>query len=650
MTKIDTDPALRGKHESGLDLAGNVDILRDVIRRELPGALRSIIVSGENGTGIINDRAQRIFSLATLFPAGADELTESWNLLADKFDSQEGDQAAVINRKQITGILISVLVIQTTLPPHKKALCLENGSSAEIRLSRALKKTTQHSEATAQKVTQLGRIYDSFISETSEELQTPPVDINQNKRQIVLLDSYARLNNGNLMTFLQVFQSPTLPGSSYFLSRDHAAEPIFKSPFIAGLLRDGELETTSISIKSIIWSWLRRSNPNIPWVMEYFFQRKELQIFYWRSVVEMYEKLDPHVYLHGVKKDADQHVFNMDGSILSAILETLPSEADVRRQLAEIFVVNLGVFKNDFPGHPNISLVMERIKSLIDEVGGDESLSRALAILGDHQPGALALTRNGLITGEHITHAFYISNTPQSEVESAPTVSCKNQDIVVGEGEIKNSALGEALTLDPERVSKLLVHLNHKLGQTTRDSFDLAAEYERLPRGSVDHVVIPGILPSTHPLTDLLRIGVLAVARSDNDIEVIIDPEKTGIKTINKRPLCLQGNLDRHQELIIAGMNEEFAYTPLHLLLKSAALFARAEFIRGLGGRKHTSPYSIAELTQINRVVLSWNIFARENGFPMLGFDENTAGPVVFPLGDTTRIQRAALLTLNLIP
>lgn len=660
MVKIDEDPALRGSPAVDWDFStllpdkiGNVNELRDAVRRELPSVLTVMIASAVNGTNL-SQRSKLIFNYATLFPAYAPQLTESWRLLENEFDSQGEDRVSTFQHRQVVYLLIDALLNQTTSEPHQRALTLgENANTARRKVARILDETTQYDENMFDRLRRLKQKCNGFYDETSRELHTSPADKEQNKRQITLLDVYVRLNErGDFQQFVQKYLPQISPKLPQLMVRDkeQMAETILNTPFVSELLRDGELEGTTITVRTLVWAWVRRNNPDASWLMDYFLGRRKLQIAFWQRVVEMYEQSDPRKYIQRIGQNPHQHIFYME-SRLADILETLPSEVEIRRKLITAFIINLGVFKKNFPGHPNIDLVIIRIKNMVDEIGGDENFSQALAILEDHKPGVLTLTRQGLtVAGEQTPSAFYVSGAPRPEVAQTATGRKEEQTLVVRLSEVERpleSVLGLAHAVWQQDIPAILAHLNRKLGRTIQDPLDLAAAYERLPMGSVDHIVMPAILPSSHPLADLSRIGVLAVARNGNQVEIVVSPERVQIETGSPRPIILRGVLDEHKELVIAGADEEFDYTSVHLLFKSAAIFAKAEFFRGLGGRKSISPYSRAEVSQINQVALDWNAFAKGNGLPILGFDEKIVGSVVFPLGGTGRMQRAAFLTLN---
>jgi hypothetical protein len=653
----------------------------DMQARNVPEALR-IALNELDRVWSPDDRPDTVIRTrladATLQPRGSTELNETWKLLRKTAASRRYPLA-----KRVAATLVAdALHYQTGLP-----YTMKKHSGGDIRRPTAEDQARLRAADLVQDTERPTRKFYTPLAERADArkaakgpdlgaLQSVKDALAANYtherdivRQVTVIDDMVRMRRGSLYKFCEEINRPdesALVDFNTMMQQD--TQQVLTKPQVAALLLKGKLENADmLEVRYPIWraeavqrgivapdsssdrtaSVQRNTDAAV-----YFIQHPDLQTAFWKDFVQV--QPDGTVdngnlrYAENIVLEAPNVVPQLLGNIA---IETFPAQQKrtLIRQLTTVVARAHTISRTENSSRITESLpdLRAQLNTLAQRANMSGMIAEELAILRNEAPGAI--TRNNTYEARARTtdtrsdaSELYRSTMDFPTVEVRETVDTRLH-IVSGQTEVFPAWHGrEAQTPSDEDMPTLLMHMDahmERAGLTAKklESYAWPLRDRPVYRGK-GAAVIPELLPITHPLHDLHKVGIAAIEPTGKDFgfQVVIDAKKAGVAVEGGQLLIIDGIVDpSSREVLLSGLDDATTNTTIVQAIGEGAFMTRhARQSRSLHGQ---------DVSEVRTRVKAWN---QGGNVPTLSYTESVhpeADTVLFPINGKT-------ILLNIIP
>lgn len=608
---------------------------------QLPGIISTILQPGAEPGWLKDERTHNFLIWSTVLPSQSRNLEETWRLLSTALGRARQPDISVSDEVTLRAFFLAdPLVYQASIPVKSKI----NLNYIKFGLHRDW--ISEQSKMISQSELGDGLDYEKlkgnieYFKRRFEQLSHPAIDDNEASKQLGLLGQLGKLFENGFLDFWGEYHS-LASGEWLEMVGDRLEDSLTQSPYLAGLFKDGEFRDISPDLEAICWNELwRRSNQDKIWSpsdrVSYFHkQGRQFQRSFWanfysnRLTVDQSEWIlsgDRSISLLPAGAEVIKYTYLQSEDEFVRFMDTIPDlDADPKgrirflRRLIGVF----GALKSDSPGSQNQKILGGLIERLAEKSQVPNRLQNELGVLEDQKPGVLYLNvaseaysrfpsptqqRNEFFTAleREGLPLVYVSSAEWSDPRT-PTLPKQEESagVEICLGERKNIPIfGEVFIISSDERLKLFEMLNKNLGQSDPDKyFNLLVSYAE--KGLIDTkippVLLPGLLPASHNLSVLATLGILGVEQREDQVTIVVDGEKAGLKVEKGVKILIHGRM-YNQELDLTGNEEEFT-SPIRLLLNSALLLQRQTFI--------PEALTKEDISLVHKSVKAWNTYAK---------------------------------------
>lgn len=611
--------------------------------KKLPGAIQTFLADPflqikDPKTNPDLVEAMTAIPLATGLPAGAPQLTEGLRILQEAL-GPNGEEPLFNMPRRFTALLITDMLLHQTALPISRRMSVRfskdrNRAMANIRKVHA---AIPESQETLEIRGSLAQTMQAFQEELAKALAQEPQTRDEAYFQALL---YSTINK--VMRDSSLYREFNFYGNSemrQWITTKEAQALAFlsNSPFSFDLLQEGVFEELDSHGLGLIfagqWRLFNETAPDeekLTALANYFLSHPGLQDEFWKS-----EAIDND---YSVIK----WFFEQDTKILDRFIETmrLATVANKLIYIRGVLIAYTGYLKQDFPDHPNVPYLPERIRSLAEQYNLTPRIQQELAILEDREPGILyESAKKGLVARrarpEEIKNVIYVSRAPwpEREQEAQPAPAAREREIpTVTSGELATSdPWGKVQIVTQEAAQPVLEALAGKATRQIRpgqiDNIIAESRAHLTTPDRAPFTIMPALLPANNPLRKLDECGVIAIEFTNGSLTIVVDAAKAGIQTVGPEKIIVQ-----------AQVEEEPRDFGLPRLLYAASLLAKRSVSKIMLERQ--------DEREIHGVVSSWNKKnndmrknddTRDRALPLLGFGvqpgQKSLGRVLFFVG-----------------
>lgn len=577
------------------------------VQDNLPAAIHAFLDSPETELNPKEvEKHYTPFYAASLLPPFTPQLSESFQILTNELDPG-GEMFYGNFRRALAAYLLATSILhQTSLPPEKrvsvksalreKSVLADNLRNLHSHISQSLSQKTRDSMSIVRDETENAV---SVFKSRVERLREKPIENEEEAMHQVNLvnDVFIMTKSSSHVQFTTYAGADDRQWLSLLFTGKTIA--LAQTNLVQDLLSSGRLEEIDEFLRATIWktSFFNEARDDDTWFQEYFFMHSELHKYIWSDVMKSTSDGSGNPLRLEAREGIIEWFLTRDAQTIDQFLDTVPqiNEEQARTTLFRRLLGIVGRLKVDFPKMEGIQEVIARVDNIISKVEGDPRYSHEISVLRDEEVGVIylnlnhearALTASAGESREDYsqrvkslgTEPIYVSKAPWPEAAKPVEKHIEQKKFVLGEAELRVvRPWGE---VQIPAATDLLSFLQKTVPLKTSEVslYRLIDEYSGMLSSSAEgDIILPSLLPSNHPLYSLTSLGIVAVSHINGEVQLLIDAEKVGIQTLGPRKLLLKGGLNAGI-FEVPEAEEKFLFSPLHLLLSSAALFGKTNF------------------------------------------------------------------------
>jgi len=576
----------------------------------------------DNYVGLLHDFAS---ALASDSPAHTPELIGTSCYLRAALDhpSFQDPKSTQITIRSL--LVADMLLCQTTLPLEERYVEKSEKKHKKDSIPYIEPADTLPSE----EAESLKGSIEAFRKTLEKHLEVPSIEPEKAKVQLGIADKIISAYADNLSNLSKVLGDPEFQKLRESLFK--LVHNIARSSLTYELFVTKQLEDMDDILKDYVWvcqwgSIVKANEPNsrekIGKLCEYFLETPFLPEFFLDNQLRHF-RLD-------VKDHLLPGLYEQPPNVIRDFLSAIPiKELDKSERIAILrkLLGSSGFLFHNYPSYANNKeMIIEQLRQTAKDLEIDSALSTEFAILSDEKPGALKkahfrdevrvvipkpgqtkeefeelLDRQQL---EELREVLYISKAWSDVEKPKENAEPVKDTLSIALSETQwTSRWGEVQIPKRQDVPLILEWINSTFCAKLdcEKLLKLATDYERRLIPNADILVLPDLLPNSHDLSPLRKIGVVAIEQNGNHtVNFVIDPKVAKIETAQR--IVIEGKMVRTGDLVIDDANDDFALSPLHLLLTAAELLRRKKFREWFPTKEETR--------EIHQKVKSWN---REN-------------------------------------